>query len=452
MKLKLSHYIVFSNTFYDSLLNIEKVMCLSTRTLQHYSFDKSLYDKLISNNFDEIELEYMEDLLSSEILVPLNENELETILRRSESSILDNTTLYYVIQPSAQCQLGCEYCGQNHKNIKLNPIIEDKVIDRIEHKLQNSNYKELSIAWFGGEPMVAFSVMKSITEKLLKLCKTYDCNYSSKIVTNGLSVDENKFDILVNELEVRTIEITLDGTAEYHDNRRFTKNGSPTFERIFQNLITIANSNENLAKKVTITVRCNVDKRNGSSVTNLIKLLRQNNLHDKISFYCAPIHSWGNDAHKLSFSHQEFADLEIDWLYEMISLDFEVNLMPALKPIVCMTVEKDSEVIDAYGNIFSCTEIPYVDIYNDSEHKLGNILFEGIEKVKQRSYINFHNDIRNEKFDCAKCKMLPVCGGACPKQWYEGNVPCPSNKFNMDKKLILQQLVIRQNYLQEINS
>jgi uncharacterized protein len=33
--------------------------------------------------------------------------------------------------------------------------------------------------------------------------------------------------------------------------------------------------------------------------------------------------------------------------------------------------------------------------------------------------------------------MLPVCGGACPKQWHEGRAPCPSAKKNLGERLML---------------
>ena len=38
---------------------------------------------------------------------------------------------------------------------------------------------------------------------------------------------------------------------------------------------------------------------------------------------------------------------------------------------------------------------------------------------------------------CASCPLLPVCGGACPKLWRQGQVPCPSMKFNWPQRLDL---------------
>lgn len=448
MQLKLSRYIVTSDSFIDGLDNKEKVVCFSTRSQNVFLFEKEKYDLLHSGSFDLLPFDFVDDLLSSEILVPASEDELKNVLSRSTSAIDDNKSLYYVIQPSAQCQLGCGYCGQTHRDARLNGNLQMEICNRIESKLKTGKYNNLSIGWFGGEPLSAFSSMIQLTEGLIKLTKKYQCSYGAKIVTNGLSLNPVKFEAIVNDLKIRQIEITLDGSAKFHDVRRHTKNGSPTFDRIFNNLLFAANSKENVDSLVNISVRCNVDRRNAEGVPELLNQLNENNLQNKINFYCAPIHSWGNDAHKLSFSPQEFADLEIEWLMQMKELGFRLNLFPDSKPIVCMTVQKDAEVIDAYGNIFSCTEIPYVDSYNNTEHVLGNILNKN-EAANGRSYDNFFKDILEDKFDCNKCPMLPVCGGACPKQWYEGNIPCPSNKFNLGKKLLLHQLIIRKEIASE---
>lgn len=442
MQLKLSRYIVTSDSFIDGLDNKEKVVGFSTRSQNAFIFEKEKYDLLQSGKFDLLPFDFIMDMMSSEILIPASEDELKTILSRSASAINDNKSLYYVIQPSAQCQLGCGYCGQTHRNVKLNGNLQKEIINRIETKLKTREYNDLSIGWFGGEPLSAFSSMVQLSEDLINLAKKHKCTYSAKIVTNGLSLNPMKFHTIANDLKISDIEITLDGSAQYHDVRRHTKNGSPTFNRIFNNLVYAANSKENLDGLVNITVRCNVDRRNAEGVPELLNQLKESDLQNKINFYCAPIHSWGNDAHNLSFSPNEFADLEIEWLMQMKELGFRVNLFPGAKPIVCMTVHKDAEVIDAYGNIFSCTEIPYVDSYNASEYVLGNILNKN-DTNKNRTYDHFFTDILEDKFDCNKCPMLPVCGGACPKQWYEGNIPCPPNKFNLGKKLLLHQLIIR---------
>ena len=37
-------------------------------------------------------------------------------------------------------------------------------------------------------------------------------------------------------------------------------------------------------------------------------------------------------------------------------------------------------------------------------------------------------------------RMLPTCGGGCPKEWEEGRIPCPTPKFNIEQRMVLSYL------------
>ena len=64
--------------------------------------------------------------------------------------------------------------------------------------------------------------------------------------------------------------------------------------------------------------------------------------------------------------------------------------------------------------------------------------------IKAERYLGDWNDlIQNDaSLPCNTCTMLPVCGGACPKSWQEGNAACPSNKFNIKEKLALNYKIM----------
>ena len=160
-------------------------------------------------------------------------------------------------------------------------------------------------------------------------------------------------------------------------------------------------------------------------------------IQDRISFYVAPVHSWGNEAHKKSLSAEEFAKWEITWLAEMIQLGFSPGLIPPRKPVVCLAVMNTGELVDANGELFACTEVSYVPLYGKaSEYSLGNL--DGVESPENRGALaGFNEDVRAGEYPCSTCSMLPVCGGACPKLWKEGLAPCPSVKFNIGERLAL---------------
>jgi uncharacterized protein len=84
--------------------------------------------------------------------------------------------------------------------------------------------------------------------------------------------------------------VSLDGIAEYHNARRMQKNDLPTFDQIFTHVTALAQRTD---VDVQISIRCNVDRENYESVSLLLKQLAAAEIQDKISFYVAPIHSWG---------------------------------------------------------------------------------------------------------------------------------------------------------------
>lgn len=428
----------FRSSRYESPVRI----VYSTRTGKSLVISNELSAAFENNQYSDLPADVLESLIDIEAVVPAKEHELSSIIKRNKAAIADDTMLNYVIQPTAQCQLGCNYCGQLHTKHNMEKENYDKILRRIEQKLLVGNYKSLHISWFGSEPLYGWKNIQELTPLIKKLATNYGCAYSAMIVTNGLSLKPGIFEDLVRKYDIEMIEITLDGVAEFHDQRRHTKEGVPTFDIIFNNLLNICNKPDFHSYNVNMSIRCNVDERNHEGVLPLINLLAQHNLQDKVSFYIAPIHSWGNDAHKLSLTKEQYSVKEVDWILELAKHNFRLTgLIPGPKEIVCISVSPDAEIIDAYGNVFNCTEVPYVPVYENSEFLLGNIKVTPPDMiVNDRVYQDWNDKILNENNTCTTCRMLPVCGGMCPKSWAEGNAACPSNKYNIEDKLVLAYL------------
>lgn len=434
---KLSYYTIFTDEISET--NNKKIV-LSTRSSRSVVVSKKIYDALQNNKVNKLSKKVRKALTNDKILVDENENELDTIISENKQHIADDTTLYQVIQPSAMCQLGCDYCGQDHKKVNISFDLVEKLLNRLRAKLllKPDFYKILYIGWFGGEPLMALNEIRVITDKLKELADEFSLRYGAKIVTNGLSLKPAILRELVTKYHITSFEITLDGSAEFHDQRRNTKEGHDTFDIIFKNLKDIFALPDYHELKCSITIRCNVDKRNYLGVSPLIKQLAENNFHKFLTyFYVMSVYSWGNDAHLKSFTKEEFADLEINWLIEQFEYGFKPRVIPGRVRSVCLAVSPENEMIDAYGNLFNCTEVSYVDTYKNSEYVLGNVQFDEPGAQYKRPLNNWNDEILNNTYQCHSCKMLPVCGGGCPKSWHEDMRACPSNKFNIKDKLLL---------------
>ncbi len=432
---KLSSYVVVSRPFSVEEEGASSVVVFATRTGTVFRVPRPLWEDMSHGDFSALPAESLAELRQSEILVPADEDELRTVLAKNRRAIEENTHLNYVIQPTSHCQLGCGYCGQQHSRGQLDDDNESAIIADVARRLRSSSFAELNLCWFGAEPLAGLRNMRSLTPRLKQVAEDAGCEYRASIITNGLAMSRKIGAELVNELHVVSITVSLDGTAQYHDARRHTKAGRPTFDKILANLAQLV---ETIGERpVEIKLRCNVDRENAPGVIPLLRQLHGLGIHRKIRFYVAPIHAWGNDAHLRSLDPAEFGKMEIAWFCEMARLGFDVSLIPTVQRIVCLAVQPQGTVVDARGTMYNCTEVSYVPAYGDPNvYAIGKVA-EGEAGTTRARLADFNDHVEAGLYDCSSCRMLPVCGGACPKEWAEGHKPCPSAKQNMADRLLL---------------
>jgi uncharacterized protein len=441
---KLSYYTIFSNPIDDKNNRI----VFSSRTSRSLKITNDCYEFIQNGLIDHIPEIIRIKLIELGILVDEEENELDMVIRENQEYIDENANkgfLYEVIQPTAFCQLGCYYCGQQHTKTNMSYDLIDKIVSRIVDKFNKGNYTEIYIGWFGGEPLVGLPQMRLINNKLKEIFSTKKIKIRGKVVTNGLSLKENIFLELVNDFNINQIEVTLDGTAEYHDQHRFTKSKGKSFDFIYDNLTRIMNLEKFQSYKCNFTIRCNVDEKNIDGVVPLIHKLAHDGLHKKIEYlYFASIYSWGgNDANEKAITKEEFSKLNLEWFILQAQLGYNISHnLPQRKKQTCIAVGGPSEMYDAYGNVFNCTEISYTNFYDNTPYQLGNLNENPLKKFENKPFQNWNQEILSGSQDpCHKCRLLPVCGGACPKSWKENNIPCPPFKYNIKKDLELRYIM-----------
>ena len=430
---KLSAFVVASPIFYED--DAPLLVVLATRTGAVFELPLSIWQALRLGEFEKLNAKTRTVLSEAEILVPQAEDELAAVLSRNREAIRTNSHLNYVIQPTAHCQLGCGYCGQTHERQNLSTKNEAAILLDVRDRLDAGEFTELNLCWFGAEPLSGIVQMRSLTPKLRQVAEERNVEYRASIVTNGLAMSRKTGAELVNALGVVSITVSLDGTAMYHDRRRHTKSGKPTFNQILANLVALADTIG--SDPVEIKVRCNVDRENAPDVVRLLQRLHDEGLHRAVQFYTAPIHSWGNDAHRRSLDPEDYARMELSWFVEMKRLGFPVPLVPKVQHVVCLAVQPQGALVDAHGTLFNCTEVSYVPSYGTpNRFAIGDVM-SGERGTTRDLLGSFNDQVQGGAFGCSSCRMLPVCGGACPKEWVEERVPCPSSKRNMAERLLL---------------
>ncbi|MGB3181278.1 MAG: radical SAM protein [Cyclobacteriaceae bacterium] len=450
MSYKLSYYTTFTDPI-DPDAEHKQVIAFSARTGTALVLDTATVDKIRNDRIHEVPEEILVRLFTEEIVVKENEDELREILHEFKVGQTTSDFLGMVITPTANCQLGCNYCGQSHTKLTLSQDIADRTLSHITSKLEKRTYKGLDITWYGAEPLMGYSSMAGLSADLIDLAEEKKIHYSASMITNGLSLKPRIFHDLVEKYRCTNFQITIDGVKETHDNSRMTKKGIGTFDAILKNVASAVRTDIYKKHNCLITIRINVHKHNYHEVDSLIELLAEMDLHKDIIVSLAPIHDWGNNNadESVGIDHDLFATLEIDWLMKMHALGYRKSgYLPQRMYGTCMTTDKDAELIDANGDVSYCWEVPYTDGLEDSDASLvlGNITKPGVyrsEDYQNAPLRNWYDDIlegKNNSENCRSCKLLPVCGGHCPVSWYKGKRACPTFKFNLEDKLFLQFL------------
>ena len=149
------------------------------------------------------------------------DDDLCNIIRmRALTELYAPGNLLLTIAVTRACNFDCSYCFEGNRTGKpMSAEVEDQLIKFIGRFYT----RDVSLTWFGGEPLLAFDRILSIDRRVRELGK----RIIASMITNGFLLDDYKVSKL-NDLNISYLQITLDGKKETHDSRRFQKNGAPT--------------------------------------------------------------------------------------------------------------------------------------------------------------------------------------------------------------------------------
>lgn len=193
-----------------------------------------------------------------------------------------------------------------------------------------------------------------------------------------------------------------------------------------------------------MTLRVNIDKDNYLKVNDLIDYFAENNLQDKrVGLDFVGVVNWGdNMANENSLTDKEFANKRVDWILYAMKKGFKFgDILPNRIAGPCMVVKENAEVYDAFGNIYPCYEFPYTPKYEKPEYKIGHLDTIDIMNNPNAITKKWYEDIKTDISTCKTCNLFPVCGGGCPKMWYNEEKACPSFKSNFEDLLLLDYIV-----------
>lgn len=148
------------------------------------------------------------------LLVPADTDEASEVISTGEQAAGDTRTRQFVIMPTAYCNMGCGYCGQEHR--RDTPATRptrhrDAIATRVEHAMAGGEHDNVVVRWFGGEPLMGYAVLRSLSARFVAAAAHHQVGYSALLVTNGALLDARKLRTLHLDCRVDQLEITIDG-------------------------------------------------------------------------------------------------------------------------------------------------------------------------------------------------------------------------------------------------
>lgn len=363
---------------------------------------KGLSDENVPDDLREVYLAAKE----GNFIVEDNFDELLDLLTKRYFQKFSVESLGLTIAPTMECNFKCTYCYETSKIGMMDKLVLNNIVQFVEN--QAEHLKNLSISWYGGEPLLGIKSIYELSEKFIEICGRKNINYEAFIISNGALLSDEIIEQLI-KYKVYGIQITLDGPPDVHDARRINKSGESTFDAILNNINKVL-----LTHKMDVILRINVDKLNEDSIENLIEILDGQliNKHIKITFGQVTAYTEACRSIESScFSNDDFA-VNLLRYYKILKKygfdEYNEFPYPEAKLNYCCAELLNSFVIDHEGYLYKC----WNEVGNLA-NSIGNILdinFD-ITGYKNGKWIN-QNPFSSEK--CTNCKLIPVCMGGCP--------------------------------------
>lgn len=398
------------NFFYEVQ---DGILAYNARTNAMAVVEKEKYEKLrriLSGELCE-DKEFIDELTYGGFIVENHVDEFQVLRHDMYMNRFSNNALSLTIAPTSDCNFRCSYCYE--KNVLHAQSMSDDVADKLVEfvKRKAASIGKLDVTWYGGEPLLEYRRILDLSQKFMKICNEHEVQYNANIVTNGYLLTADKLKKLI-ECKVTTIQITLDGTKEVHDNRRYLKNHGDTFERIILNLLSFKRLVETEERFPSIAIRMNIDRSNIEEAHKLLDYINSLPLRRYVVPYVAGVYDASDIEHILTLTDSEYWELKKGYLNKFAEKGFRVDVQayyPNRITSNCCCDRIDSVVIDAYGKIYKCwEEIGF------EEACIGQLGINEQYNFPQCYYDYMLYDPTLDE-ECRKCEILPVCmGGGCP--------------------------------------
>lgn len=332
---------------------------------------------------------------------------------------VNETSYSLLIMTTYACNFRCWYCIQQHQNVTLSETVENKIQKHIEKYLTENNIRNFELSWFGGEPLLNFRSIDTVSSFAKLFCKKHEIDFSCGITTNGSLLSEDIINRMI-DLNFIDYQITLDGARQSHNKTKYNKDINNSFDLILNNVKLLVKKHP----KAEVTLRINYTHKN-------ITMDLPNQIDEVL-------HTVKN---------------RVAILFRQVWQELDnYSLINKISPIKLRLKEMGYKTIEDFGNFafLSCyvEKNHYLSVFPDGS--IDNCNNKSISKA--RGFLNDNGDVvwkyppterKNNIFmiesDCISCKYLPICMGPCPAS-REGDITSIKCQFKNPKEYFLTEI------------
>ena len=377
-----------------------------------------LTHEMIAININELDLpEIRKYFIENWYLVPKEHDDQQLVDEcRAVLTLMDSAPKkihIFQIFTTLDCNARCFYCYENR--LPGSNMTIETANRVIEYMQEQADGEQIRIVWFGGEPLFNYSIIDYITDGLRKK----NLQFESDMISNGLLFDSELVDRAKNHWNLKSVQITLDGTSQvYRRIKAYVTDVSDPFERVLQNVKCL------LKAEIGVQIRLNIGPHNYSDLQELADYLcKAFKGEQNFSVYVSPLF----EITKYSDEKKLFMYGLLDKLNSKLDLQFkkkkEIEFADKIVNSFCMANGKEAVTILPDGKVGICPNITDGAFFGDIYSKDVDV------KMKEEFGRRFY-----QEEICRTCPIYPNC--------YIVN-GCPNNGTNVGCDPVSLQMQIR---------
>lgn len=390
---------------------------------------------LQKKGFEAEEEGVVEYLVNRRFLLPEDVDEYRQFQMAFGANHYRSDALELILLASEDCNFRCKYCYESFSHGTMRPEVRSRIKKLVESRVKHLRFLEIS--WFGGEPLYGWDAIRDLAPFFRDVAEEHDVELRNHMTTNGYLLTPEIADQLLT-WKVLDFQITVDGMAEDHDESRPTRDGGPSFWRIFGNLKALRERSE----EFNLDIRVNFSPTNLARLGQFLDLVEAEFAEDsRFQLRFRPVERMGgeNDEH-----------LEVNEREEGVRMRRELEKETARRGLcradpfrklnrfgtqVCYAARPSHFVIGARGQLMKCTVA-----LEEPLNQVGELQDDGTFLLDRDKMARWTEPVFERDDQCRRCVVLPICQGvSCPLQRVRsGNRPCIPTRLHWREDLLME--------------